>query len=396
MTGLRTELPVSVRTRLRGLATGLARWVRTTTYLRKWLFLGCLLGVIAGLGAVAFYESLTLATHLFLNDLAGYQVPTPAAEGFLPGSPNFVRPWTLPLIVGFGGLLAGVLVYTLAPEAEGHGTDAAIEAVHHNPRQVRVLTVAVKIVASALTMGSGGSGGREGPTAQISAGFGSFLARVLDLSPEDGRIAVSIGIGSGIGAIFSAPLGGALLSAEILYRDDIEVEAIIPSIIASIIGYTVFGVFMGFKPLFGYAAPSYQFSHPIQLAWYALIGIVGGFIGLAYSQNFYGLMGLFKRIPVPPHFRPAIGGVMVGALAIVIPQALGTGYGWIQKDLGHQLLSLPLWLVLVVPLAKILTTSLSISSGGSGGIFGPGMVTGAFTGAAVWRLLAPVAPGVTP
>ncbi len=387
-------LPGTVRTRLRAVTTRASGHLRSTTYLRKWLVLGVLMGAIAGIGAVVFYNALTLATRFFLTDLAGYQVPTPAGEGLVRGSASFPHAWAIPLIVALGGLISGVLVFALAPEAEGHGTDAAISAVHHNPRGVRARAVAVKIVASAITIGSGGSGGREGPTAQISAGFGSLLARVLDLSPADGRIAVSIGIGSGIGSIFSAPLGGALLSAEILYRDDIEVEAIIPSIIASVIGYTVFGVFQGFRPLFGFAAPGYQFTDPLNLAWYALIGVGGGFIALAYSKGFYGTVDLFARLPVPRVLRPALGGLLVGSLALALPQVLGTGYGWIQQGLGPQLLDLPLWVVLALPFAKILATSLSIGSGGSGGIFGPGMVIGAFTGAAVWRLLLPVAPGV--
>ncbi len=382
------------RTRLRALATGVSQWLRAAGYLRKWLVLGVALGCIAGLGAVAFYQALRLGTQLFLTDLAGYQVPTPAGEGFLAGSSHFARPWLLPLVVGLGGLLSGLLVFTLAPEAEGHGTDAAIETVHDNPRGVRTITVAVKFIASALTIGSGGSGGREGPTAQISAGFGSFLARTLDLSPSDGRIAVAVGIGSGIGAIFGAPLGGALLSAEILYRDDIEVEAIIPSVIASVIGYTVFAAFMGFGPLFGYAAPGYHFSQPLQLGWYALIGVVGGFIGLAYARGFYGIASAIGRVPIPRFCRPAMGGLIVGAMGLAIPEVLGTGYGWVQMGLGPQLLSLPLWLVLVLPFAKIVATSLSIGSGGSGGIFGPGMVIGAFSGLAVWRLLEPIAPAI--
>ncbi|MGH3235257.1 MAG: chloride channel protein [Streptosporangiaceae bacterium] len=388
------EAPTSLRTRGRALGTWAGRQVRDAPYLRKWLILGCLLGVIAGLGAAAFYGSLVLATHLFLGDLAGYQIPTPAAEGFLSGSPAFSRPWSIPLVVGLGGLLSGALVYTLAPEAEGHGTDAAIDAVNKNPRGVRVRTVVIKIVASAITIGSGGSGGREGPTAQISSGFGSYLARVLDLSPGDGRIVVAAGIGSGIGAIFGAPLGGALLSAEILYREDIEVEAIIPSFIASIIAYAVSSAFLGFQPLFGFASSGYRFFDPIQLGWYALIGVVSGFMGLAYSTGFYGVVAFFERLPVTRYLRPAIGGILVGSIAVALPEILGTGYGWIQKSLGHQLLGLPLWVVLVLPLAKIIATSLSIGSGGSGGIFGPGMVIGAFTGAALWRLLEPIAPGV--
>jgi H+/Cl- antiporter ClcA len=350
--------------------------------------------VIAGLGAVGFYELLKLGTHLFLHDLAGYQVPTASGEGGLAGSTGFARPWAIPLIVGFGGLLSGVLVFTLAPEAEGHGTDAAIDSVHRRPRGVRVITIVVKVLASAITLGAGGSGGREGPAAQISSGFGSFLARTLNLPHRDGRITVAIGIGSGIGSIFSAPLGGALLSAELLYREDTEVEAIIPSFIASVIGYTVFGSIVGFEPLFGFAAGSYHFADPGQLGWYALIGVVAGGIGLLYSQTFYRMKALFGRLTIPRMVKPAIGGLLVGSLALGLPQVLGTGYGWIQKALGPELMGLPLWAVLALPFAKILATSLSISSGGSGGIFGPGMVIGAFTGAAVWRLLEPVAPAV--
>ena len=164
--------------------------INAMSYLPKWLILGAMIGIIAGLGAVVFYEALRLATHFFLGVLAGYLPPTPAGEGGRAGTGHFVRPWAIPLVVTLGGLLAGLIVFTWAPEAEGHGTDAAIDAVHHNPRGIRLRAVVIKIIASAITIGSGGSGGREGPTAQISAGFGSLLARLLDLSPEDGRIAV--------------------------------------------------------------------------------------------------------------------------------------------------------------------------------------------------------------
>ena len=174
-----SSLPLPLRTRLRSLGATASRRLRSTTYLRKWLVLGLLVGVIAGLGALVFYSAVDLATHVFLRDLAGYQPPTPTGEGALPGTSHFSRPWAIPLVVGLGGLLSGLIVFNLAPEAEGHGTDAAIAAVHDNPRGVRARAVLVKLVASAVTIGSGGSGGREGPTAQISAGFGSFLARVL-------------------------------------------------------------------------------------------------------------------------------------------------------------------------------------------------------------------------
>jgi H+/Cl- antiporter ClcA len=357
------------------------------------LVLGAMVGIVAGLGAVVFYDALRLASYVFLQVIAGYHVPEPISEGGRVASTHFARPWAIPLVACGGALLGAILVFSIAPEAEGHGTDAAIAAVHHNPRGVRLRTVFVKIVASALTIGSGGSGGREGPTGQISAGFGSLLARTFDLSPEDARITVASGIGSGIGAIFGAPLGGSVLATEILYRDDFEVEALLPAFIASIVGYAVWGSLEGFGPLFGYVG-NYQLSSAVPLLWFAVIGILGGLVGLLYAKGFYGMVEGFARLPLPRWVRPAIGGLLVGCIALAIPEVLGTGYGWIQQSLGSHLLQIPLWIVLILPFARIATTGLSIGSGGSGGIFGPGMVIGAFLGAAVWRLLEPVVPSL--
>lgn len=362
--------------------------------MRKWIVLGAAIGVVAGLGAVLFYATLELATHVFLGILGGYRPPTPAWSGGQRASSHFVRPWAIPLVAALGGLLSGVLVFSIAPEAEGHGTDAAIDAVHKDPRMIRARAVAVKIVASALTIGSGGSGGREGPTAQISAGFASLLSRVFDLSLEDGRIAVSVGIGSGIGAIFGAPLGGAVLAADIVYRDDFEFPALIPALVASITSYGVFGTLVRFAPLFGHVGATFQFHEPLQLVWFGLIGVVCGFVGLLYSRSFYGVVALTHRLPGNRMIKPAVGGLIVGLIALAIPEVLGTGYGWIQEAFGPSLMSIPIWVVLLLPFARILATSLSIGSGGSGGVFGPGMVIGAFTGAAIWRLLEPLAPGV--
>ncbi len=382
----------TVQARLRGVRTHAAHRIATASYVRKWVLLGSVIGVIAGFGAVAFFEALKASTYLFLHLLAAFDPPGTTAEGAALGSSRFIRPWALPLVVGLGGLLSGLLVYRLAPEAEGHGTDAAIRAVHENPRGIRIRTVLVKLVASALTIGSGGSGGREGPTAQISAGFGSLLARLLNLSPADGRIAVSVGIGSGIGAIFKAPLGGAVLAAEIVYRDDIEVEALLPAIIASVISYAVFGAFEGYTPIFGYVhAPG--LNHPLELVWFALIGICCGLVGLLYARGFYGLGDLFARLPTTRYVKPAIGGLLVGTMALGIPQVLGTGYGWVQVALGRSsLLHMSLAIVVLLPFARIVATGFSIGSGGSGGIFGPGLVIGGFVGAGIWRLLEPIAP----
>jgi H+/Cl- antiporter ClcA/CBS domain-containing protein len=371
---------------------GASRWLDGASYLERWLVLGALIGALAGVGAIAFYEALLACTHLFLGVLAGYHVPTPAGEGGTRASATFARPWALPLVVGLGALLGSLLVVRFAPEASGHGTDAAISAVHHNPRGIRLRAVVVKIVASALTIGSGGSGGREGPTGQISAGFGSLLDRQLDLGPADARVAVVAGLGAGIGAIFGAPLGGAILAAEILYRDDFDPEALLPSFIASVVGYVVFGAAIGFSPLFGFVG--YHFTDPTNLLWFALIGVLGGLVGLLYAKGFYGIGALFERSPLPRWARPAVGGVLVGTIGLAVPEVLGTGYGWIQQGLGRQLLTLPLWIVLILPFARIVATGLSIGSGGSGGIFGPGMVIGAFLGASVWRLFEPVVPSM--
>lgn len=153
------------------------RRIRAASYLRKWVVLGAVIGIVGGLGAILLYTALEGATHFFLGVLAGYTPPTPTSEGGAPIA-DAARPWAIPLVVALGGLISGIIVFRFAPEAEGHGTDAAIAAFHHHPRGIRARIPLVKLVASAITIGSGGSGSREGPTAQISAGFGSFLDRL--------------------------------------------------------------------------------------------------------------------------------------------------------------------------------------------------------------------------
>jgi chloride channel protein, CIC family len=192
---------------------------------------------------------------------------------------------------------------------------------------------------------------------------------------------------------FRAPLGGAVLAAEILYKHDLEVEAVIPALIASIIGYSVFGAWSGWNPIFA-THGSLAFTSPPQLLYYVVLGLLCGLIGWLYARGFYGMTHVFHRLRLPNWAKPAIGGLLVGLIGLVLPQALGMGYGWVQVSMGSGLLALPVWVILLLPFAKILTTGLSIGSGGSGGIFGPGMVTGAMVGATVWRLCYHVLPGV--
>lgn len=361
--------------------------IRNAGYLRKWLLLGVTIGVISGLGAVVFYLALNYTGSFLLGYLADYHVPTPLGEGGSRGSAGFVRPWAIPLVTTGGALLSALIVAKLAPEATGHGTDEAIEAVHTDPRAIRARVVLVKLVASALTIGSGGSAGREGPTAQISAGFSSLLTRRLGLSDEDGRVAVALGIGAGIGAIFAAPLGGAVLAASITYRDDFDYRNLLPGFITSGTAYAVLGSFLGFDPLFGYIDAEYRFERAWPLLWFVVIGLAAAAVGYLYARFFHSTVALVHRLPGGPIIKPAVGGLLVGLFGLLIPQILGSGYGWAQLAADRSsLMSIPLWIIIVLPVAKIVATCLSIGSGGSGGLFGPGIVIGAFVGAAIWRL----------
>jgi CIC family chloride channel protein len=361
--------------------------IRNADYLPKWLLLGVTIGVISGLGAVVFYLALKYTGEFLLGYLAGYRIPTPLGEGGSRGSAGFTRPWAIPLVTTGGALLSALIVAKLAPEATGHGTDEAIEAVHTDPRAIRGRAVLVKMVASALTIGSGGSGGREGPTAHISAGFCSLLTRRLNLSDEDGRTAVALGIGAGIGAIFAAPLGGAVLAASITYRDDFDYRSLLPGFITAGTAYAVLGSFLGFEPLFGYIDAEYRFERAGPLLWFVAIGVIAAAVGYLYARTFHASVALVRRLPGGPIIKPALGGLSVGLLGLVIPQILSSGYGWAQlaADRGS-LMTIPLWIILLLPVAKIIATCLSIGTGGSGGLFGPGIVIGAFVGAAIWRL----------
>jgi CIC family chloride channel protein len=198
---------------------------------------------------------------------------------------------------------------------------------------------------------------------------------------------VSLGVGAGIGAIFGAPLGGAVLAASIIYREDFEYSTLYPGFITSATAYAVFGSFLGFAPLFGYVDAEYRFEDAWPLLWFVVLGGVAAAVGYLYARTFYGIVTLIVRLPGGSVLKPTIGGLLVGLLALAIPQILGSGYGWVQSATTKDaLMAMPLWIVLILPIVKIVATSLSIGTGGSGGIFGPGIVIGAFVGAAIWRL----------
>lgn len=373
------------------------------SYLAKWAVIGLLIGMIAGVGSIAFYTLIQFATNSILGGITGFYPPNPAGEAvsLISLHPDL---WLIPLSTALGGLATGLIVYRFAPEAEGHGTDEAIASFHRKDGKIRRRIPVVKAVASAFTIGSGGSGGREGPTAQISAGFGSYVGDLLKLPVKDRRIAVAVGIGAGIGSIFKSPFGGAILSAEILYSaGDFEVEALIPAFIASPIGYVIFASFAGFAPIFGNSV-SYSFTQPLDLVFYALLGLICGVVGRGYTTTFYAVRGFFSSLKIPKYAKPVLGLTISGTIAVFFPEILGLGYGYLQflidgktSLVGISYLSAPIFVVLVlVVVFKVIATSMTVGSGGSAGVFAPSLVIGGFVGGAFWSAMNYALPGAIP
>ncbi|OEU52722.1 MAG: chloride channel protein [Desulfobacterales bacterium C00003060] len=357
----------------------------------KWMSYYVLIGVIAGLGAIAFQYLCQVGSHIFMDQMAGYRPPAPAGEPhlFQPTDTPFNR-WILFFLPAIGGIISGWLVYTFAPEAEGHGTDAAIDAYHNKGGFIRGRIPFIKTIASAITITTGGSGGREGPIAQIGAGFGSFLATKLKLTDRERRIMLAAGIGAGVGSIFRAPLAGALFAAEVLYRDpEFESDVIIPAGISSVVAYCLFCLVFGYGSLFD--SQDFVFQNPLELGPYIVLSfvLVGG--GILYIKSFYGVQHIARNVKIPNHIKPAIGGLCTGAIGFFLPETLSFGYGFAQMALDNEL---PTLLLLSLAIGKIFTTSFSIGSGGSGGVFGPSIVIGGALGGAVGRIFHDIMPGI--
>ena len=349
----------------------------------RWLFYFVLIGLIAGCGAILFHFLCGLGMHYFLDLMAGYRPDAPAGEHLLlPHTKTVFNRWILLILPAAGGLVSGWLVYTFAPEAEGHGTDAAIDAYHHKGGFIRSRIPFIKTIASTITLTTGGSGGREGPIAQIGAGFGSFLATKFNLSERERRIMMAAGVGAGIGSIFRAPLAGALFAAEVLYRDpDFESEVIIPAGISSVVAYCTFCLVFGWGTLFD--SPDFMFTNPLELGPYIVLAFVLVLTAILYIKVFYGVIGIFKKFSIPNHIKPAIGGLLTGIIGFFLPYTLAFGYGMAQQAIFNQV-AIPVLIALAI--GKIFTTSFSIGSGGSGGVFGPSIVIGGAMGGAVGKI----------
>ncbi len=389
-------------------------------HLESWfrlLLLCVLVGVVSGVGAFGFDTVLRFLTeqvlekHLFSHD---------AAQNH----------WLLMAIPAAGGLLVGILGLWLAPEAVGHGTDAVIRAFHRNKGEIRARVPLVKGMLSILTIGSGGSAGKEGPIVQIGAGFGSTLGTWLKLSIRDRRILMLAGVAGAIGAIFKAPLGGALFAAEFLYRDpDFEHDAVIPGVISSVTAYSVFTALDGNHDLiFKFIQPNNTPLPPItfpsegasafgELFHYAILSLICAAVAFIFVKGITLIEHyVFRPMPIPKFLKPAVGGIMLGLFALLLtwgvshvvtpenqelggsrPQhIMGGGYMYLQSVINsaQDSTQTDMWVAMklagflaMVVIAKIISTGFTLGSGGSGGLLFPSIFVGGIAGAAYAKFI---------
>ena len=349
--------------------------------------LSLLVGCVAGIVAMVFTFCLDGTTEFVGKYIFHHSPESFGGElelALMLSNMPLSHRWLIFFIPAIGGLLAGFLIFKYAPSAEGHGTDAVIHAFHRERGRIPLAVPLVKLVASVLTIGTGGSAGREGPIALIGAGFASFMSSKVKLSERETRILVICGVAAGIGAIFRAPLGGAIFAVSVLYSEaEFEYEALMPSFISSIMAYSVFCTLhpQGWGAVFN-IPEDIIFHNARELPIYACVALILAAVGPIYVKTFWKMRdNFFMKLPVPKYFIPAIGGLMLGVLCFFFPAALGGGYEWLQMTIdGAPEISIRFLLMLA--LVKIIATSFTISSGGSGGVFAPSLVIGGSLGGA--------------
>jgi len=353
--------------------------------------LGALVGVVSGLTAVLFRYLISVVSSIFIIIPA-----TLGAFGWL----------VIPII---GGLIVAVIVVRYAPEAKGHGVPEVMEAYVLQGGKMRLRVPLLKSLASAICIGSGGSCGREGPIAQIGAGVGSSLAAKFKLDKTDTKTLLLCGLSSGIAATFNAPLGGALFGIEIL-AGGILGFSILPIILASVVATATAGFILGDSVSFIVAG--FTMGHPIELVFYLILGIILGFASVIWMRGFYFIEDLFEKIRLSPYAVPAIGGLLIGLLAIgtlylesvfgyqgafgvqpFYPAIMGVGYAFIDASLAGTVV---LGALIVFGIFKILATSFTLGSGGSGGVFAPTLFIGAAFGGALGLVFSTLLPGLVP
>jgi CIC family chloride channel protein len=395
----------------------------------RWVTLGGAVGVLCGMAGAVFQVGADALSTLLLEHVAG--LPPLIAASHQASSfhePHAFHPFILLAVLFAGGCTAGLIIQRWAMAAKGGGTGTAVDAFHHRRGAIPLSVPLTKLVASVVTLGSGGSGGREGPISLMGAGFASWFAGVLRLSVRDRRILLAAGIAGGLAAVFRAPLASAIFAAEVLYRGpELEADVIVPAFIAAVVGYLVgsFGLDL-LGPLLGQpgAISSTMFQPPPltfqasdwqQLGGYAAVAIAVVLVSrwFMWAQGHIGRS--FDELRLPFWLKPGLGAALAGALAIglyasatlVVPQTddaqialatIGGGYGvlhWLfgAQPAAHAPLILA-GLLAALAAAKVLATALTVGSGGSAGLFGPGLVIGGCVGGAVGALLhgLPIAP----
>lgn len=381
--------------------------------LGKVLLHAALVGAGAGLIGALFVRGVEIVEHVVLGEIAGY-MPLCAAGESCP-KPDVVGPhlWVLAFLPAIGALLAGLIAHRYAPDTLGGGADATIEAFHSRGGAMRRRVAPTKLVASILTLGFGGSGGREGPTMQMGGALGSLLGRVLKTTVRERRMLLVAGMAAGMAAVFRTPLGAALLAVEILHRDDFESDALVPAVLAAVVGYSVFTFFFGESVLFAHAA-RYPFT-PRHLPLYVALALAVSLTGALFARTLDLAKRLTKRLPVVVWARPAIGGLALGLLAVPSLYLLamwanvpfGQRFGIVSGGYGAAQLAitggsfLPTGLqgaafLLALAALKLVGTACTVGSGGSAGDFGPSLTLGALVGGAFGILAKRIDPTVDP
>ncbi len=358
-------------------------------------------GIVCGIVGAVFFAALEQAQRLMLEGLAGYRPLRASGELIHARStPATFRPWLLVLLPALGGLGCGLLI-RLAPEAGGGGGDVMIRAFHHQAGVIRRRLIPIKILASMATLGTGGSGGREGPTMLVGGAVGSLVGRYLAIGARERRVLLVAGVAAGISAVFRTPLGAAILAVEVLYKDGFESDALVPAVLASVVSYSVVISIFGESTLLAHA-PRFPFV-AAHLPLYVLLAVFIAWLAIAFLGALHLVRGVFARSTLPPWARPAVGGLGLGIFgtAIVLlmgPQLgaaghglgiLGGGYGAAQVAItGAPWLALS-WqavaLLFLLSIAKVVASALTIGSGGSAGDFAPSLAIGALLGGAFGR-----------
>ena len=324
--------------------------------------LAVIVGIIAGLASVVFKTMIHFFQSLFWR-----------APNIIEAASSQTWHWTI-LIPAIGGLLVGPLVYYGAREAKGHGVPEIMEAQIFHGSRIRNQVAFIKSLASSICIGSGGSTGREGPIVQISASLASTVSQIFRIPERGMRIIVAAGAGAGIGATFNAPIAGALFAVEVILGE-FGVFSFSPIIIASVIATLTSRLLIG--DFAAFTVPKYTLISVWEIGPYILLGIISGLVAILFIKVLYFLEDKFELLHLHPLIKPAIGGLLVGLIGWKLPQIFGVSYEAIGSCLQNQI---GYWLAFLLIFAKILGTSLTLGSGGSGGIFAPSLFMGAMTG----------------